>query len=586
MQDPRSADSEPIGRVLAGKYRIDALLKRGGMGAVYRATHLMLRKPIAIKLIKPELVTSEDTVRRFHREAQAASRLDHPNIVTIHDLGQAEDGTLYIAMELVSGTSLKELVKTEGPLPPQRAIGIAKAIGSALSLAHRNHIIHRDLKPQNIMVGTDAEGKEQPKLLDFGIAKTFESEGPALTSTGLVLGTPHYMSPEQAKGTTVDGRSDLYALGIILYEMLVGKVPFDDTSIPAILIKHLNEKPKPPTELRPGLDAALEAVVLRCLEKEPGSRYQSAEELTRALDAAELALTKPGPPPIPKKTAASAPALDAATNRATQPTVRVTGRSRPPASPASRSGSKGLAIVLGAVALLLLAFAGAAYWGIGHFLRGKATSWNEQATEASGEVPQGTPAAAPLGPPASEATEEPPIESLPEEDTLTVVEPLPEPGSGGTPSPTTAETPGQRVTPVPPGSESAPAPLPANPPVQIRCEGLSDACASLRSELQRSLEQAGLSLATASNSEVIVSLYTEEIESRTEEQFGTTFVVRTYSMEASGEAPRFGESLGMPPPEVFSFDARFGRDKLTERSRVLAQAITQSIRDYWSRRGR
>ena len=586
-----SPETAPVGKVLAGKYRIESLLKQGGMGAVYRATHLMLHKPIAIKLIKPELVTTQDTISRFHREAQAASKLDHPNIVTIHDLGESEDVTLYIAMELVSGTSLKELVKAEGALRPERAVRIATAIGSALALAHRNHIIHRDLKPQNIMICRDAHGQEQPKLLDFGIAKTFESEGPALTSTGLVFGTPHYMSPEQAKSPAVDGRSDLYALGIILYEMLVGKVPFDAESIPAILVKHLNEAPKPPTELRPGLDPKLEAIVLRCLEKEPERRYQTAEELTDALGKSASAVAKSVPAAVSVGMPSGAPRIpDSATNRATQPTVRLTEQPTRQTAPAPSSGSKGVAIAVGIAVLLLLAVGGAGLWGVSKLLRDDPQGASRPESDMAEDVPQGSPAAAPLEPltaqtPPPQAIDEPPADIPAEEDTLSTTPAQSEPTTQ--PAPSTGESapqPGSTASSQPSETASAPAPIPVNPSVEIYCEGLSDACASLRSELENSLRRAEISLAGADEPEVMVTLYTEEIESRSEQQFGTTFVVRTYSMEAAGQAPRFGEAVSMPPPEVFSFDTRLGREKLNERSRVLAEAVTRSIRAYWSRR--
>jgi serine/threonine protein kinase len=590
---PRTPAPDPVGKVLAGKYRIEALLKHGGMGAVYRATHLMLHKPIAIKLIKPELVTSEDTIRRFHREAQAASQLDHPNIVTIHDLGKAEDGTLYIAMELVTGTSLKELVKTEGALEPGRAVRIAAAIGSALALAHRHQIIHRDLKPQNIMICRDAEGREQPKLLDFGIAKTFESEGPALTSTGLVLGTPHYMSPEQAKGTAVDGRSDLYSLGIILYEMLVGKVPFEAPSIPAILVKHLNETPKPPTELRPGLDPKLEAIALRCLEKEPAGRYQTAQELTRALLDAESAVATRQPATVPSTAAGHGRTVpDASTNRATQPTVRLEEpptRQAAQAAPARPGGGKTVAIAMGVVVLLLLV-GGAGLWGISRLI----TVDPPHQTEGD-DVPQGSPAAASLDPPPTQTPpmQTPPMqtedatpqETSPGEDTSPTVQAESDPETASIRSPgQSTPTEGAAPPSEPFASVPAPAPIPTDPSVEIHCQGLSDACGSLRSELENSLRRAGLPLAGADTPEIVVTLYTEEIESRSEQQFGTTFVVRTYSMEAAGQAPRFGEAVSMPPPEVFSFDTRLGRERLNERSRALGEAVTRSIRQYWSRR--
>ena len=257
------------------------------MGAVYRVTHVMLGKPVALKLIRPEIITSPEVVRRFQREARAASLLTHPNIVTIHDLGQAEDGTLYLAMELCAGTTLKDVIVAEGPLDPYRAARLCRAIAGALALAHKHRIVHRDLKPQNVMVARTAEGHETPKLLDFGIAKAVETDGVTLTSTGMVLGTPRYLSPEQAKSLSVDGRSDLDSLGIIFYEMLVGHVPFDDPSIPSLLVKHMAEPPRPPSELRPEVPAAIESIVLRLLEKDPARRFQSAEDLSAALAAIE-----------------------------------------------------------------------------------------------------------------------------------------------------------------------------------------------------------------------------------------------------------------------------------------------------------
>ncbi len=596
----------PIGEVLAGKYRIDGLVKTGGMGAVYRATHVMLKKPIAVKLIKPELVTSQDTIHRFHREARAASQLNHPNIVTIHDLGQAEDGTLYIAMELVPGISLKELVKKEGPLRPDRAVRLAKAINSALSLAHRKQIIHRDLKPQNIMVWQDNDGREQPKLLDFGIAKTFESECPALTSTGLVLGTPHYMSPEQAQGTAVDGRSDLYALGIILYEMLGGQVPFNDTSIPAILVKHLNEPPRPLTELRPDLDPALEAIVLRCLEKQPDKRYQNAEELAQALAAMESArgdssveTRLPPIPPSPEQAAQTFPTLAAKTTTesgmasppSTQPTVGAAQRASAQVAQAPKSRSKGLAIFIGLVALLLFALGGLALWGLGTFFGGRAE--NEEAAASpvlEEEAPRGTPAMAPPVSPAE--TIDPSIDAggidaggaFPDTSQALVTPPAAPPIASTTSAVAEPEQETSSPASSPAQVQPTPPPLPASPPVYHRCEGLSDACSSLKSALQQSFDRAGLPVSPLSEAEIVLLIYAEEIESRTEEQFGTTFVVRTYSVEASAEAPRFGEPLNMPPPEVFSFDTRFGRERLNERSRVFSDTLTETILSYWSKR--
>lgn len=288
LEGTTTAKDSRVGEVLDGKYRLDATLGQGGMGAIYRATHLMLDKQVAVKLIKPELVTSPDIVRRFQREARAAGNLNHPNIAAAYDLGQTSDGTLYIAMELINGPSLKDVIRSGGPMAVDRIVRIMRQVGDALALAHRHNIIHRDLKPHNVMLAT-GNGVEVPKLLDFGIAKTFDDASTQLTATGFVLGTPQYMSPEQAAGRPIDGRSDLYSLGIILYEMLIGEVPFNDPSTPAVLVKHLTEPPSPPSSRRPdvAVSPVLESIALRLLAKEPADRYQSADEFVAALpDAA------------------------------------------------------------------------------------------------------------------------------------------------------------------------------------------------------------------------------------------------------------------------------------------------------------
>ncbi len=319
LEDTLPPEERLLGQTLAGKYRIEGFLSQGGMGAVYRATHLMLGKPVALKLIRPEIVTSPEVVRRFQREARAASLLSHPNIVTIHDLGQAEDGTLYLAMELCEGMCLKDLIVAEGPLVPRRAALLCRDIGGALALAHQHGIVHRDLKPQNVMVGRGPDGREVPKLLDFGIAKAVESDGATLTSTGMVLGTPRYMSPEQAKGLPVDGRSELYSLGIIFYEMLCGRVPFDDPSVPSLLVKHMAEPPQPPSALRPEVPPRIETIVLRLLEKDPAHRFQRAEDLCAALANLEPGAPRQDAPTLPGATLPTPvyPATDAAAGEGT-----------------------------------------------------------------------------------------------------------------------------------------------------------------------------------------------------------------------------------------------------------------------------
>ena len=360
LEPDQPSELKHIGKVLDNKYRLDSYLSRGGMGAVYRATHVMLGRPVAVKLINPDLVTSPDIVRRFQREARAVTHLNHPNIVEVYDLGQTPDGTLYIAMELVSGESLSSVIKSGGPLPPSRIVSIISQVASALALAHRKEIVHRDLKPHNIMITQGEDGREHAKLLDFGIAKTFEFDANTkLTATGSTIGTPQYMSPEQATGADVDARSDLYSLGIIIYEMLVGEVPFNDPSLTAILVKHMNELPVPPSQRRPDLQIspALEAIALRCLEKDPAKRFQTAGELGAELqgvpieEEVDFDPTRPIRVPVVASTQAFKPTVLDPTAAPGQPTVRQpaatapTFRPPPPLPPPVAPGTRPTAAV-------------------------------------------------------------------------------------------------------------------------------------------------------------------------------------------------------------------------------------------------
>lgn len=271
--------------VIDGRYRAMKRLGSGGMAEVWCAEDEVLGRRVALKLLGGRFAEDPEWRERFRREAQAAAGLTHPNIVGIFDRSEW-NGTPYIAMELVDGQTLKELVTERGPLPPHIAVGLTEQILRALAYAHRRGIVHRDIKPQNVIL--DPEG--EAKVADFGIARAGNSE---MTQTGAIVGTVQYLSPEQANGQPVDRRSDLYSVGIVLYELLTGHVPFDGEAPVAIALKHVSELPVPPGQLRPGIPPALEAVVLRSLEKDPNRRYQSAEEFIAALEQARRAPTRP-----------------------------------------------------------------------------------------------------------------------------------------------------------------------------------------------------------------------------------------------------------------------------------------------------
>src|SRR5262245_24560305 len=256
------------------------------MGTVYRATHTLMDKPVALKILRAELATDAEAVARFHREARSASRLDHDHCIRVTDFGQSDDGLLFLVMELLDGVSLGTVAR-RGPLPPARVANIGIAIAEALGHAHEQGVIHRDLKPDNVFLARRARGRELVKVLDFGLAKLAHDSalGPSITRDGTVFGTPEYMAPEQAEGEKLDGRTDLYALGCILYQLLVGDVPFRAQNFVALLTKQVSDAPVPPHQRRPDLDLppGLEGVVMRCLEKDPADRYQTAQEVAEAL---------------------------------------------------------------------------------------------------------------------------------------------------------------------------------------------------------------------------------------------------------------------------------------------------------------
>jgi serine/threonine protein kinase len=290
VKAPAAPAGDPyIGRKLDNKFLIDDLLGVGGMGKVYKATQLSLDKTVCVKVLRSMMMSDETLVGRFHQEARAASRLNHPNSITVIDFGQdPDDGSLYLVMEYVPGRDLGKIIREDHPLAEPRVVHIMDQVLSALADAHAANIIHRDLKPENIMV-TDLRGtKDFVKVLDFGIAKLQESttNEPGLTQVGMVCGTPEYMSPEQARGEVLDARSDVYAAGVILYQMVVGRIPFTAPTAMGIVTKHLTEPPVPPSKVDGiTVSAALEKVVLKAMSKDRNGRPKTALALQQELNA-------------------------------------------------------------------------------------------------------------------------------------------------------------------------------------------------------------------------------------------------------------------------------------------------------------
>src|SRR5947207_6568132 len=289
--------------VLGDRYRLQEPIGRGGMATIYRGRDLRMDRTVAIKVLREVYSTDPKFVTRFQREAKAASALQHPNIVQVFDYGQT-DGNYFIVMELVEGTDLRRYLRSRGVLDVDRAIIIAHDVALGLGAAHRRAIVHRDVKPQNILVGRDGS----IKLTDFGIASVYQNlNASRLTTTGMTLGTVEYMPPEQAQGDIVSPAADVYALGIVMYEMLTGRTPFEGNTAVVVAMQHIQDAPRPPSQFNPHIPPALEEIILHCLEKVPEMRYRDGSQLARALESlcdAELGETvtaplTPGHSPVP-----------------------------------------------------------------------------------------------------------------------------------------------------------------------------------------------------------------------------------------------------------------------------------------------
>ena len=361
-----------VGTEIAGRFLVEELIGQGGMGKVYKARHLALEKTVCLKTLKPALLEDPTLVGRFEREAKASSRLNHPNVIAVLDFGRiGDEGTLYIAMEFVQGRDLRLVLRDEWPLGEDRLVHIMAQVLGALAEAHTHNVVHRDLKPENIMIEQRRDSPDFVKVLDFGIAKIMDADSPGLTRSDVVCGTPQYMAPEQATGSALDARCDLYAVGVILYQLATGHLPFDGQNSMEVLTKHVNEAPVPPRQRQPDapISAAMEKLILHALEKEPSARPQTAEEFRRLLLAipqraqsaptAEHGSALPAPtqllPPLPPPRLGVADPAPQAVKKGAASAGAVT-------EPARAGGKRPL--IIGATAAAVLAIAAAVAMGL------------------------------------------------------------------------------------------------------------------------------------------------------------------------------------------------------------------------------
>jgi|GEM_PF-1212379 len=337
-----------IGRTIGGRFTVERRLGSGGMGAVYAATQTSMGRAVALKVMHPRYAQSDDAARRFVREARLAATLAHPNVVAVIDFGQEPDGTLYIAMELLDGPRLDEVLAADGPLPAARAARIGLQICDALAAAQRRGIVHRDLKPANVIVVEPGAGRDVLKVVDFGLATSLDGDLSTLTRPGQIFGTPAYLSPEMIAGREVGGAADLYALGVMLHELVEGRPPFHADSLETLAIQHATASPPP---LTADVPASYAVVVRRLLEKDPAARYPSADAardaLAAALEDARGAAPASEPELIPRLPRGPVGVVT------TQAQVDTTAPPREPAAslPRPRSRFIGLAVIVGLLAL-------------------------------------------------------------------------------------------------------------------------------------------------------------------------------------------------------------------------------------------
>ena len=354
-----TGDDTERGQPFDGRYRVLGRLGVGGMATVYLAEDSSLGRKVALKVMAERYAEDGEFVERFRREAQAAARLNHPNIIAVYDRGEA-DGRPYIAMEYLQGRTLKQVIQAEGPLPPERAIAIAMQVLAGLRYAHEHGVVHRDVKPHNVLVGDDG----RIKVTDFGIAHAGD---PQMTEVGSIVGTAQYLSPEQARGRSVGPQTDIYSLGVVLYEMLAGRVPFEGDSSVAIAMQHVSDEPPPLRSLAPDVPESLALVVAHAMLKDPAQRYGSADEFAADLDRVRRGLVPVAATAAPRRSSrtsrpSSCPAVEATRIAPRpEPTPLLSGEKLPPRpTPRKRSRWPWLLVLL-----LLLAVGALAAFALG-----------------------------------------------------------------------------------------------------------------------------------------------------------------------------------------------------------------------------
>jgi serine/threonine-protein kinase len=531
--------------------------------------------------------------------------IGHENIVSILDFNVAEGGRHYFVMEFLHGRPLQALVEAGAPVPLQRAGPILLQCCRALQAAHERDIVHRDFKPDNVFLVDQAGRTDFVKLVDFGIAKLTDTTNAHLTQTGMVMGTPAYMSPEQAAGeASIDARTDIYSLGVTMFQMMTGKVPFAEAgpSFGRILAAHLQQEPPRPRTVNPDIDAELEEIILKTLEKNPDDRHQSMSELHDALRgcmerlgiSAELPRIGERPPaPHAERAAPKARPTNAAATPARGATLPV---SRTVAAEAPRPRRVGPALLVGAGAGIAIAIAALvlvwAPWSSApeprkprpapaQLVPAQAGSGESEPSQPAAPPPPAGPSATPPSPPSSGATASvPPQPAGVERGTIRPAGP---PRTGGQRRIAAAE---RTVAGASSSEPKGPAPA-ALPAVFFQCAGAQEVCSALRAAVDDELQKARHpSVRNAARADIGISATVSGVEGRAGQEFKTTFAVRTYSIELSAEATRTSEAVSMPAPTTLSYDPAFGSERVAEKARLLAGEIADKLQAFVSKQRR
>ena len=392
LRSPTGSSANLVGAVIAERYHVLEKLGEGGMGQVYLAEHVKMGRRSAVKVMNASVAHDANAISRFNREASNASRIDHPNVAAIYDFGETPDGLVYLAMQYVEGKTLTQIMQAAGPMPPARAAEIIRQAAEGLDAAHDLGIVHRDLKPDNIMVTKDRDGGDCVKVVDFGIAKAAGSTTQQVTRTGIVVGTPEYMSPEQIAGEEVDARSDLYSLALVAFNLITGDLPFPASSTQTSMVMRLTERARSLAEVRPDIawPAELQAVMSRALERQPDRRFATTREFGRALQAAVAGMA-PVAPTAQRTTEVPAPTAVIPTGETT-----IAPATRPvPAAPDKRqvmlaAGVLGVLVLVVAVAFAVRGPRGdsdAYAQGVAAYREGRRAAASEQFQAAARSAP-------------------------------------------------------------------------------------------------------------------------------------------------------------------------------------------------------